>query len=229
MSYDGAGEPTRTFREELQALKARGCNLLVTGEVREAVSRQLTRKMLGDPALSRSRVLALTDHDREDAPGLLPGDVVPSDDDAYVVDPAFGTRTATATTSAGAGEGVKSAWGRTDLDDLQVQLCNAIATAKIAGSGFDPAELRVSVFTLSYLLNQYEPAAVERFVGAVGDHVSGASGMAHYHLPLADDAKTVRRIAPLFDGRIELREKHGRPEQRWHLPALDEPTPWVGL
>lgn len=246
MSDNSAGNFSRTFREQLRTLKSRGCNLLVTGEVREEVSQQITRKMLGDPELSRTRVLALTDQDRADVPNLLPADVAPTDEAVHVVDPEFGTRAATATapteTDLASSEADPASfetdpasfetdrgWGRRDLDDLQSALCNAIATAKIAESGFESAELRVSLFTLSYLVNQHELAAVERFVGAVGDHVRGASGMAHYHLPLADDSKTVRRIAPLFDARIELREKHGRPEQRWHLPDCGEPTSWVGL
>jgi hypothetical protein len=53
--------------------------------------------------------------------------------------------------------------------------------------------------------------------------------MAHYHLPLPDDSATVRRLSPLFDARIELRETNGRPEQRWHFPECEEPTAWVAL
>jgi hypothetical protein len=226
MSGNRAGDSTRTFHERLQTLKSQGCNLLVTGEVREEVSQQLTRKMLGAPELSRTRILALTDQDRADVPNLLPSGVAATDDEVHVVDPEFGTRSATA---AASGSGADRGWGRSDLDDLQSALCNAITTAKIAESGFDPAELRVSLFTLSYLVNQHEPAAVERFVGAVSDHVRGTSGMAHYHLPLPDDSKTVRRLSPLFDARIELRETNGRPEQRWHFPECEEPTAWVAL
>jgi hypothetical protein len=225
MNFNRAGDSTRTLRERLRALKSRGCNLLVTGAVREEVSQRMTRKVLGDPELSRTRILALTDQDRADVPDLLPDGVAPGNDAVRVVDADFGTREASAANPSAPDHG----WGRSDLDDLQNVLCNAITTAKIAQSGFDPAELRVSLFTLSHLVNQYDPAAVERFVSTVGDHVAGTSGMAHYHLPLADDAKTVRRLSPLFDARIELREKHGRPEQRWHFPADEHSTEWVGL
>ncbi|USZ66712.1 hypothetical protein NGM10_08130 [Halorussus salilacus] len=225
MNDDRAGAGSETFHERLRALKRRGCNLLVTGEVREAVSQRMTRKLMGSSELPRTRVLALTDQDVGDVPNLLPAGVSPSDDAVHVVDPEFGTRSASAESARPTGPG----WSRSDLNDLQTRLCNAIATAKIANSGFDSAELRVSLFTLSFLVNRHDTAAVERFVTAVGDHVEGSSGMAHYHLPLPDDSKTVRRLAPLFDARIELREKNGRPEQRWHLPGCADPTSWVGL
>jgi hypothetical protein len=225
MNDDSAIIPEDAFRQYLSGLKQTGCNLLVTGEVREAVSRRITRKMLGDPELPRTRIVALTDQDREDVPNLLPGEVAPSDECVRVVDPGFGTRSATAVSAPGSDR----EWSRSDLDDLQMRLCNAITTAKIAASGFEPAELRLSLFTLSHLVNQHEPAAVERFVSAVGDHVGGNSGMAHYHLPLPADSKTVRRLSSLFDARVELREKHGRPEQRWHFPDDGLSTAWVAL
>jgi hypothetical protein len=51
--------------------------------------------------------------------------------------------------------------------------------------------------------------------------------MAHYHLPVADDAEVVQELSPLFDARVELRQTDGDvPEQRWHVPAYDEATNW---
>ena len=239
MSDDATDVPMDEIRRRLHRLKRNGCNLLVTGNVREEVSHRVTRKLLGAPEVPRTRILALTDHDREDAAALLPDDVGATDERVHFVEYGCGTRTATAATPSGtaaepsetgpASSDPEAAWGDGDLDEFQNALCNAIMTAKIAESGFEPAELRVSLFTLSYLANQHEPAAVDRFVSAVGDHVRGVRGMAHYHLPVADDSKPVRRLAPLFDARIELREKNGHPEQRWHFPDDDVSTVWVGL
>ncbi|WP_115864448.1 DUF7504 family protein [Halorussus litoreus] len=221
---NGPDVPPAEFTDRLQTLKQRGCNILVTGTVSEEVSQRMTRKLLGEPENPRARILALTDQDREDAPDLLPDSVAPSDESVSVVD-VGGTRSATATSPPEAG----AAWHRDGIDELRKRVCDAIATAKISQSGFEPAQLRVSVFTLSSLVNQYDPAAIEQFVSALGDHVRGARGMAHFHLPVADDAEAVRRLAPLFDVRIELRETNGLPEQRWHFPDRDVSTSWVGL
>mgnify|MGYP006279497171 FL=1 len=256
MSDDPSDVPIADIRRKLTRLKRNGCNLLVTGNVREEVSHRATRKLLGSPEATRTRLLGLTDHDREDAPNLLPDDVRATDHRVHFAEYAAGTRTATATPAGtdadcsdtaafdadesavdmdpSAFDTESAAFDRNssavrDLGEFRGALCNAITKAKIGQSGFDPAELRISVFTLSYLLNRHDPAAVDRFVSAVGDHVRGVDGMAHYHLPVADDSQSVRRLSSLFDARIELREKHGRPEQRWHFPDDDVRTVWVGL
>ena len=250
MSDDSSDVPITHIRRNLKWMKRTGCNLLVTGNVREEVSRRATRKLLGSPEESRTRLLGLTDRDREDAPYLLPGDVRATDHRVHFAEYDAGARTASAATPAEADSsatdaaafesesasdsdsaafGTDSSAAAQDLGEFRSALCDAITTAKIAESGFDPAELRVSVFTLSYLLNRHDTAAVERFVSAFGDHVRGVNGMAHYHLPVADDSQPVRRLSSLFDARIELREKHGHPEQRWHFPDDDVRTVWVGL
>ncbi|WP_135854758.1 DUF7504 family protein [Halorussus salinus] len=249
MSDDSSDVPIAHIRRKLRRMKRNGCNLLVTGNVREEVSQRATRKLLGSPEESRTRLLGLTDHGREDAPDLLPGDVRATDHRVHFAEYDIGARTASAATPAEADSSATdaaafetdsasdsdsavetdSSAAARDLGEFRGALCDAITTAKIGRSGFEPAELRISVFTLSYLLNRHDTAAVERFVGAVGDHVRGVDGMAHYHLPVADDSKPVRRLSSLFDARIELREKHGRPEQRWHFPDDDVRTVWVGL
>lgn len=219
-------DEVQAFSQQLRALKRKGCNLLVTGDVREEVSQRMTRKMLGAGELPRTRVLALTNQDWEDVPDLLPGNVDATNDDVYVVDYSWGNRTPEAVAPS---PGASDEWGCHDLADLQTTVCNAITVATDAESGFDPAEFRFSLFTLSALTRQHELDAVERFASAVCDHVRGVSGMGHYHLPVPDDSPTVERLAPLFDARIELREQRGRPEQRWHVPERDAPTEWVGL
>lgn len=238
MSDDGPDSPEKAFLRRVSNLKQVGCNLLITGAVREEVSHQVTQKLLGAPEVPRTRILALTDQDQTDVPDLLPGDVGLRDERVHVVNHNSGTRSAdAATSSASSASSVSSPSStssrarrnRQDLDELQTRICNEIATAKIAQSGFDPAELRVSLFTLSYLVNQHDITAIDRFVSAISDHVRGVSGIAHFHLPLPDDSKTVQRLSPLFDARIELREKHGHPEHRWHLPESDTTTSWFGL
>ncbi|WP_276299475.1 DUF7504 family protein [Halorussus lipolyticus] len=226
MNMNDADSPGEAFRRHLSGLKNCGCNLLVTGDVREEVSHRMTQKLLGAPELPRTRIIGLTDQDRADLPNLLPDDIAPTDEDVLVVDHGCGTRAADVAESPGT---VAGNWNRRGIDDLQLTICNTFTTAKNTNSGFDSAELRFSLFTLSYLVSQHDISTVEQFVSAVGDHVRSVSGMGHYHLPLADDSETVQRLAPQFDARIELREKRGLPEQRWHFPELDAPTAWTGL
>jgi hypothetical protein len=226
MSGKSADSPYETFRRRLSYLKKYGCNLLVTGEVRQEVSQQMTQKLLGASELSRTRIVALTDQDQADVPGLLPDGISATDEDVLLVDQGYPTRAADVATPA---DGSIGNGHRQDIDDLQLTICNTISMAKDQHDGLDPAELRFSLFSLPYLLNQYDVSTVERFVSAVGDHIDSVSGMAHYHLALPDDSETVQRLSSQFDARIELREKQGRPEQRWHLPELDAPTSWRGL
>ena len=221
MDEDGSKLGSRDLSDRLQTLKQLGCNLLVTGDVSEDVSHEMTQKLLGVPEESRTRILALTDQDREDVPDLLPGEVTASDADVYVAD--YGT------TRAASAAAADDEWHCNDLDVLQGRICEAVSTAKIASSGLDPAELRVSVFTLSSLVARHDPEAVDRFVSTVTDHVRGVRGMGHFHLPVADDAEIVERFTPLFDIRVELRETQGAPEQRWHFPNSDDTTAWFGL
>jgi len=200
----------------------------VTGEVRERVSEHVTRKLMGRTDRSRTRLLALTDYPSADVGNLLPSDASVDDEAVHLLDYDCGTRTATTAASADSSHAAGDC-GRQDLGEFRTDVCDAITTLKRAENGFDPAQLRVSVFTLSYLVSQHDSETVEQFVSAVGDHVRGVSGMAHFHLPVADDSEAVQRLAPLFDVRIELREKNGLPEQRWHFPERDVSTAWVGL
>jgi hypothetical protein len=244
MSDDSTGVSVENVRHQLGYLKRNGCNLLVTGNVGEEVSHKITRKLLGAPDISRTRILGLTNRDREDAVDLLPDGVRATDERVHFIEYDCGTRTATAvdppesasaagadpaaTDSGPASFDSDTARVGSDLDDLRNAFCDAITTAKIANSGFESAELRISLLTLSHLVDQYDSAAVDRFVSAVADHVRGVSGMAHYHLPVADDSRTVRRFSSLFDARIELRKKQGRPEQRLHF-SDGVSTVWFGL
>ncbi|WP_115864442.1 DUF7504 family protein [Halorussus litoreus] len=217
-----------TFRKRLASLKRDGCTVLVTGKVRERVSEHVTRKLMGRTDRSRTRLLALTDYPSADVDNLLPDDASVDDGNVHLLDYDCGTRSATAAASTESSHGTGDC-GRQDLDEFRTGICDAITRLKRAENGFEPAQLRVSVFTLSYLVPQHDSETVEQFVSALGDHVRGARGMAHFHLPVADDAEAVRRLAPLFDVRIELRETNGLPEQRWHFPDRDVSTSWVGL
>lgn len=219
------------FRDALAELKAGGCNLLVTGEVGADVTDAMSGRLLGASDQSRKRVVVLADRTAEDADRVLPEGVSPDDPDVAVVDHSLSTRGATAAGSNAAptprpdphdGDAASS-------ERLRREVATTLVDIETAAGGFDPAELRLSLVTLQPLVDRDGVDAVERLVRGVRAHVAGVSGMAHYHLPVADDAAAVERLAPLFDARIELRVESGLgPEQRWHLPDRGT-SPWIGL
>lgn len=230
------GDPDRvqpaTFRDALAELKAGGCNLLVTGEVDAKVTDAMSRRLLGAADQPRKRVVVLADRTTADADRMLPNGVHADDAGVAVVDHALSTRGATAGDQPAADQpaaGPKPAGSEPNPERLRRKVSTTLVDVETAAGGFDPAELRLSLVTLRPLVDRYGVDAVERLLRGVRAHVAGVSGMAHYHLPLADDATPVAELAPLFDARIELRVQNGvGPEQRWHLPELGT-SPWIRL
>lgn len=219
-----------TFRDSLAELKAGGCNLLVTGEVGADVTDAMSRRLLGSADHPRKRVVVLADRTLADADRILPEGIEASDPDVALVDHSLSTRDVTATASAaGDAQLVQPGGGEASPEQLRCEVSTALVDQEMAASGLDPAQLRLSLVTLRTLLDTHGLDAVERLVRGVRAHVDGLAGMAHYHLPLADDAEPVQQLAPLFDARIELRAENGLgPEQRWHLPELGS-SPWIRL
>ena len=222
-----------TFREALAELKAGGCNLLVTGEVGTDVTDAMSRRLLGASDHPRKRVVVLTDRTVADADRVLPDEVRADDPDVAIVDHSLSTRDSSTAAESPTVPVVSRPERLADDDPNPERLRRKVATTLVdletAAGGFEPAELRLSLITLQSLLDRDGFEAVERLVRGVRAHVTGLSGMAHYHLPLADDAELVRRLAPLFDARIELRAESGLPpEQRWHLPEQGT-SPWIRL
>ncbi len=215
------------FSEVLQALKREGCNLLVTGAVSGTVTDTATRRLLGAPHEERKRVLALADVALDRVDDRLPGGCRRTDPDVCVVARRNAARSTAATsgTTADLDRVVDS-----DLRTFREAICDAVAGYGEAADGLDPAEFRLSVDSLRLLLDDHDRDEVTRFLRAVTALVSGVNGMAHYHLPVADDADVVSSLSSLFDARIELRQRDGfAPEQRWHVREHDAYTPWVRL
>lgn len=224
--FRGDGDSVR-FPEVLQALKQEGCNLLVTGAVSGEVTDAATRRLLGAPFEDRKRVLALADAALDRVDDRLPGGCRRTNPDVTVVARRNAARSTAATPAAGVDSDRVVA---SDLRAFREAICDAVAGYDEAADGLDPAEFRLSVDSLRLLLDDNDRDEVSRFLRAVTALVSGVNGMAHYHLPVADDADVVSSFAPLFDARIELRRREGvTPEQRWHVPEYDAHTAWVRL
>lgn len=222
------GEGSVEFAEVLRRLKREGCNLLVTGEVPVVVSDAATRRLLGAPFEDRRRVLAFTSAGVERVTARLPGGCRPTDRDVTVIEQRDSTRSV-ATERAG-----EQGFAVTDvgpgLDDLETAILDEIAGFAADTDGPLPAELRLSLDSVRLLVDDHGVDAVATFLDSVTSSVADVRGMAHYHMPIADDAEPVAALTPLFDARIELRQRDGfAPEQRWHLPEYGLTTEWVGL
>lgn len=221
---------THEFREALTTLKRDGCNLLVTGTVSEDTREAATRALLGAPDAERKRVVALSESTERGVGDRLPVGVDPSGPDVWVVDQRAHRRSVPQAVRSDDVALPSIDDGADELARLREELIIAIDFFERQSDGLDPSELRLSVSSLGWLTHEHDPNAVAKFVRSVGAMVRGVRGMAHYHLPRPDDADLVERLAPLFDARIELRQRDGLPtEQRWHLPEDEWATDWVRL
>lgn len=222
------GEGAVEFDEVLGRLKREGCNLLLTGEVPAEVSDAATRRLLGAPFERRRRVLAFADAAADRVTSRLPGGCRPSDDDVTVIERRGTTRSAAAEPAGDRGFPVVGVGA--DLSAFESAILDAVEAYDRRDGGLEPAELRLSLDSVGLLVDDHGADAVAGFLESVTATVAGVRGMAHYHLPVPDGADTVGALTPLFDARIELRQRDGfAPEQRWHLPSHGLTTDWVGL
>lgn len=213
--FRGSGEG---LRETFQRLKQRGPQILVTGDVPEAVSRQATRRLLGHPAEQRYRVLALTDSDAT-TDQWLPGAITPESPDVAVLGQ-----------NRLRGE-VRAQTGAERVTEGET-LANDVADA--VGGWLDevqqpaPAVLRVGVYSLETFLEAGGVEAVRSLAYRLTGAVRRGRGMGHYHLPRAPESRAVSDLRYVFDAHLELRENGSGPEQRWHIPGSGT-TGWVAL
>ncbi|MFC7166339.1 DUF7504 family protein [Halospeciosus flavus] len=213
------------FDEVLSRFKRCGCNLLVTGEVAQEVTALASRRLMGAPFEDRKRLLVLTDSEAKGVGAHLPGAAVADDDSVKVVRQEISSRSA----ATRAGSAPQSRTVGSDLQALEDAISEGISEFQMESDDLDPAELRLSVNSLYPLLVEHDYTEVTRFIRRVGDMVSDANGMAHYHLPVPEGSETVESVATLFDARVELRRNGPKAEQRWHVPTYGQQTNWVGL
>ncbi|MFB9805904.1 hypothetical protein ACFFQF_11480 [Haladaptatus pallidirubidus] len=176
------------FSELLAELKTDGCNLLVTGQVSERVSTRATRTLLGDPAADRKRILALTDSTTRHVEPCLPTGVRLDSSDVWVIDQRNGERSIPASASVSNVELPARRDGRNELWTLAEEIMLAIGFFDMTTDGLEPAHLRLSVDSLSFLAEQYSRTEFECFLRMLTAITRGVRGMGHYHLPMADDA-----------------------------------------
>ncbi|WP_435153085.1 DUF7504 family protein [Haladaptatus sp. DFWS20] len=226
ISFRGGGSSPE-FQDVLSEFKRRGCNILVTGRVSETTTNRTTIQLLGASTEERKRVLVLTGTTARYANSKLPAGTTTDDPDVWVIDWGDDER---AIIDAVPMPTVPKPTSGDGLRELRSEIVTAVSFYDEWADGLGSSELRLSLDSLTKPLEQHEQPAVERFLRTVTALVQGVSGMAHYHLPLPDDAEIVQELSPLFDARVELRQTESLvPEQRWHVPKYDHMTNWVRL
>ncbi|WP_135824301.1 DUF7504 family protein [Halorussus ruber] len=225
LRFRGGGTNPR-FSKWLANLKQVGSNILITGEVPDAVSARASRSFFGREE-RRFRVLGLTDQSITSAEARLPDETSSADPTTWVIDQRRGERSVPATAT-----GVTDELDPLETDDarqLREEIQTAISFYDEQADGLAPAELRVGVDSLFPLVER-DRSATKRVLRTLGATVRDVHGMAHYHLRVPADADVVEDLMHLFDARVELRKRPRRnPEQRWYAPEIDATTPWMEL
>jgi hypothetical protein len=196
------------FSRELEALKRRGCMLLVVGP-----DAGMTRceTLLGDDERDRKRLLV----DAHDHQHPYPG----SGGDSLVVR-AGGSDVRSATTASASGDAPSP--GATDLDAVADELIEQID--RLDADGLEPGELRVCLGDLGALTpdGSGDPTAV---LAAVTERIREVSGMGHAHL--SDTSPLRVTVEPLFAVTVEVRPVPGGRQQRWLLHDAGLDSGWL--
>ncbi|MFC6990520.1 hypothetical protein ACFQH3_01190 [Haladaptatus sp. GCM10025707] len=209
------------FGRALSRLKQSGSTVLVTGSVPRAAFTAVSRQMLGDPGLSRRRLFVLTDATAESVDARLP--VAADPGQTRIIEHCTFLRgaTATANTTDGTHQYVYS----DDLADLISATFEAIADLEV---GAEPAELRVCIDSLTPLVEYHGRKATFAALHALCWRVRHARALGHAYLQ-TDDPTEVELYTELFDAHIELRDRAGTFQQRWHLRDENVTTDWLTL
>jgi|AntDeeMetagen134_2_1112570.scaffolds.fasta_scaffold01852_9 hypothetical protein len=200
---DGVPDST-TFSQELAELKQNGCNLLLVGD--GTVHSNACRHLVGDDDRRRLFVFSGPGPVCACAPDALDGI------DREIV--RFGEDSET-------GEG--------SLSGLGSEVVARIEEFQTRAGALSPAELRLCFDSLGPLFVDHDPEALFRLLHVLTASVRRVDGIGHYHLRVERGSDHVNLIEPLFDALVEVREKDGIAEQRWHLLGKDVSSDWLPL
>jgi hypothetical protein len=191
------------FSRELEALKRRGCTLLVVGPD-AGMSRCET--LLGDDDRDRTRFVV----DTHNGPS-------PDTDSCLVRAGASDVRSAT---PASTGDAPSS--GPTDLETAADELLDRID--RLDPDSLEPGHLRVCLGDLGVLAPD-RTADVTAALSPVTERIREESGMGHAHL--SDTSSLRARVEPLFAVTVEIRLVPGGRQQRWLLHEAGLDSGWL--
>jgi len=218
---DVSEDDQRRFRRRLSELKANGCRVLVTGDVRPAFRARRSRQLFGCTQ-NRKRILAATTLGDNEIAAHLPEGKTSADDGIEVIrlDDIRSVSVAETYTTP------PHVDGSNEFAAFQWRIVDAIARHRLEDDP-EPAVLRVGVSTLAPLIDEHSLEAIREFVRIVGKETVRSKGMAHFQLGLESESALTSELLPEVDIHIELRTTSaGTPEHRWTLLDHNVHTEW---
>jgi hypothetical protein len=208
------------FADELEALKRRGCALLLVGPAAGATR---CETLLGDDDRERERLVVDTARARDPSPG---------DDSPLVHAGASNVRSAGVMSTT---PGDVSSTETPDLDaddERETSGLDAVADElidridRLDAEGLKTSELRVCLGDLGTIGSDRSGDLIA-FLDATIERIREAGGMGHLHL--SDTSPLRATIEPLFDVTVEVRPVPDGRQQRWLLHEADLDSGWVAV
>ena len=206
---DAVDRSQEAFASELEALKRRGCFLLVVGP---GAGTTRCHDLLGDDDRDRTRLVVDTRRGPDPTPGGDSSVVRAGVDDV---------RSASAATPS---TGDTPAPEPPDLDAVADELVGRID--RLDAAGLDAGELRVCLGDLG-ALDSDRSGDLLAFLRVVTKRVRGANGMGHAHL--TDTSPLRATVNPVFDVTVEIRPVPTGRQQRWLLHEAGLDSGWIAV
>jgi hypothetical protein len=218
-----------SFAGALSDLQDSGSTVLVVGTSPEETAARMCSRLLGQHGRRPyDRLLLATEpgaEDRLDAEATGRAVIVERASLARSAAVEEGAEPHTATPGA-AGASVERTVVEADaLSTLGVTVADRVSALASDGS----SGIRVGVESLDPLFAAHPARAVFQFAHLLGRQVRSAGGLLHAHLHAAADHEDAGLLRPAFDVVVELRRGPAGDQHRWHLPAQDRSTDWLGL
>jgi hypothetical protein len=217
------------FETALDELEGEGSAILIVGTVPDSELHRVTETLQGDPENGPKRQLFVTTPDRvaEIETRVADRALIPPRQGARAITVNGPKRSAAATDAPGAGSMPVTAVEADEIDALAQSMLETVNEFERLGAGLEPGELRVSVETLTTLIDVNGQEAVFRMIHLLNHIVRENDGLAYYHLPVERESAVVRMFASLFDAVVELRLDPDGLKQRWHVENEGITSDWM--
>lgn len=245
------GDDDATFRTYLSELRETGAGVVVTGETQRPVRAAASRRLFGRPDSPYARILVCPNRRCHATHYLPPESGTESETRVFTGEPSISSRpadsplfrgTPTATRDTRIVDRRESAAthprARLRRSEPLSGLERAVLTTidELCATESDSSQLRVGVTSIRPVAEAVGRDTAMTFCRSIIEATRRMGGLAHLHVPIADDAVRHSQLRDTADVRVELRSARGEwagahPEWRWHPPAhvRSTPTEWLPL
>lgn len=216
------------FREQLAALKRRGCAVMVVGDGRRQA--RTCRQLLGEPGRRRRHLLVATSVSAAEILARRPE--APRVPDRLGVVDAGTTRRGTAGPSSGLSDvDLPADWcsrvdSPTDVEALAREVGRH--SRRLAWPDDEPGTFRCCLDSLDPLVDGVGPGGCFRFVHLLAGLARSTRGMTHVHVGAGVGEGTRAVLGPLFDATVRVRSGRGHAaHQRWTVHETGTESDWL--